>query len=145
MSAMAGVLAIDHGERKTGLAAADALRIAVRPLEVVRHGGEESALVARLAALLAELDVSTLLVGRPLNMDGSSGERAGATEALAGRLRERFPALRVVLHDERLTTKEAESLLRAEGYRGRELARRKDSWAALVLLRDWIASGEPVG
>jgi putative Holliday junction resolvase len=142
---MPGVLAIDHGDKKTGLAAADALRIAVRPLEVVRHEGSEEALVARLSALLAELDVSTLVVGRPVHMDGSVGQRALAVQALAGRLALRFPALSVVLHDERLTTKEAEGLLRAEGYRGRELARRKDSWAALVLLRDWIASGEPAG
>lgn len=142
---MAGVLAIDHGERKTGLAAADALRIAVRPLEVVRHGGSEPLLVRRLGELCDELAISTLLVGRPVHMDGTVGERARAVLALSERLARAFPAQRVVLHDEQLTTKAAESLLREEGYRGREIAARKDSWAALVLLRDWIASGEPAG
>lgn len=140
---MAGVLAIDHGDKKSGLAAADALRIAVRPLEVVRHGGALETLLARLARLLDELDVSTLVVGRPLHMDGSVGERARATDAFVQRLRERFPALTVVVHDERLTSKAAEELLREAGVPPRARGAQRDAWAALVLLRDWIASGEP--
>lgn len=140
---MGGVLAIDHGERKTGFAAADALRVAVRPLTVERHDGSQERLLARVAAFADELSLDTLLVGRPVQMHGRVGERARSVEAFARDLRQRFPALQVVLYDERLTTKEAESLLREEGFRGREIAERKDSWAALVLLRDWIASGEP--
>jgi putative Holliday junction resolvase len=142
---MGGVLAIDYGEKKSGFAAADALRISVRPLEVFRtseKGGEEE-LMAHVAALLEERDVSTLLVGLPLSMDGSESERTQATRAFSDRLQRRFPEQRTVLHDERLSTKEAESLLHEEGYRGKEIRERKDSWSALVTLRDWIAQGEP--
>ncbi|MEW6072541.1 MAG: Holliday junction resolvase RuvX [Planctomycetota bacterium] len=140
---MPGVLAIDYGEKKSGFAAADPLRIAVRPLETARVAGEE--LLAHVAHLLAERDVDTVLVGIPLEPDGSEGEGAAAVRAFVARLRARFPTLAVCVHDERLTTKEAESLLRAEGFRGREIASRRDSWSALVLLRDWIAAGEPRG
>ena len=63
--------------------------------------------------------------------------------AFIRRLAARFPELEVCAYDERLTTKEAENRLRALGYHGREIAVRKDSWSAKVLLEDWILSGEP--
>jgi putative Holliday junction resolvase len=61
----------------------------------------------------------------------------------AARLGARFPGLGLVLWDERLTTKAAEELLREAGFSGRRAKARKDSWSALVLLRDWLESGEP--
>jgi len=136
-----GVLAIDLGTKKSGFAYADALRIAVRPLETRR--GDEAATAAEIARLLDEYDVDTLLVGLPRNMDGSEGPRAQASHAFAERLRARFPGCAVVLHDESLTTKEAESRLREAGYRRNEIRQRKDSWSAWVLLDDWLRSGEP--
>jgi RNase H-fold protein (predicted Holliday junction resolvase) len=75
-------------------------------------------------------------------MDREESARAASVRRFTARLGERFPELEIELHDERLTTKEAEALLREEGYRGREIAARKDSWSALVLLRDWLASRE---
>ncbi len=144
MTAVGAVIAIDFGEKKSGFAVADPLRIAVHPLDTVRAGtGDE--LLAHIALLLDERDVDTLLVGMPFDMDGGSGPRAKAVEAFAARLRARFPRVAVVTFDERLTTKEAEDLLRREGYSGRRAKELKDGWSALVLLRDWIASGEPRG
>jgi putative Holliday junction resolvase len=140
---MASVIAIDHGEKKSGFAVADPLRIAVHALDQVALAGDGEELLDHVAGLLAERDVDTLLIGMPLHMDGSEGGRAAEVRAFAARLRERFPGVRVVFHDERLTTKEAEDLLRREGFTGREARERKDSWSALVLLRDWIESGEP--
>ena len=138
-----GVLAIDHGSKRSGFAAADALRIAVRPLETWEGPGDADALVDHVAELLEERDVDTVLVGFPFNMDGTAGPRAADVNAFLARLRARFPGLRVVAQDERLSTKEAEELLRAEGYDWRERKRLRDSWSALVILRDWIAAGEP--
>ena len=140
---MAGVIAIDFGERSIGLASADALRIALAPLEGVRLRGSEESLFERLTRLLEERDVSTFLVGMPLHLDGREGERAAAVRAFGERLRARFPAIELVLFDERMTTKEAESRLAEVGIRGRRAAPHKDSWSALVLLEDWIRSGEP--
>ena len=137
---MGGVLAIDYGEKKCGFASTDALHVAREPLGTVRHEGREETLLAHIQRLLAERDVSLVLVGLPLHADGTSGERARATLAFAERLRARFPGLDVRTWDERLTTKEAESRLRALGRRGREIAAERDSWSALVLLEDWLAS-----
>lgn len=135
---MGGVLAIDLGSRKSGFAYADPLRLAVRPLDVVRIDEEDRALVDHVAGLVEERDVDTLLVGMPLREGGFPSERQAAVERFVERLRRRFPDIAVRTHDEHLTTKEAEVLLFEAGYRGREAARRKDSWAALVLLREWL-------
>lgn len=140
---MGGVLAIDLGTRKTGFAVADPLRILAQPLEGAPLGEDAPELLDHVARLLAEREVDTLLLGMPLDAAGLPGPRAKAVQAFAARLRERFPHLAVVPWDERLTTKEAEALLFDAGYRGRRAKARRDSWSALVLLRDWMESGEP--
>jgi len=140
---MGAVLAIDVGTKKTGFAVADALRIIAQPLDGVRAGEDDPELLEHIAELLDERDVATFLVGLPRNMDGTEGGRAEAVRAFAARLALRFPRVAIVTWDERLTTKAAEELLREAGYGGRAAKERKDSWSALVLLRDWMESGEP--
>ncbi len=140
---MASVLAIDHGTKKTGFAVADPLRFAVHPIEQVTLPGESDELLAFIDGLMKERDVDTFLIGLPFNMDGTEGGRAGDVRTFADRLHKRFPKVEVLFWDERLTTKAAEDLLRNEGYTGRQAKDVKDSWSALVLLRDWIESGEP--
>ncbi len=140
---MGGVLAIDFGERTTGLASADALRIALDPLKAVRINGRVEILLAHVAKILEERNVTTLLVGMPFHMGGEAGSRVHAVRLLCQELRGRFPDLEVVTFDERLTTKEAEARLRELGYRSSAISSRKDSWSALVLLEDWVRSGEP--
>ena len=139
---MGGVLAIDYGSKKCGFASTDALRVSLQALEPLRHDGREELLLAHLARLLDERDVSVLLVGVPLQADGSAGERARAVLGFVERLRARFPRLRVVPWDERLTTKEAESRLREEGRRGRAVKDERDSRSAAILLEDWLRAGE---
>lgn len=140
---MAAVIAVDHGEKKTGFAVADPTRIVVAPLDPVQAGGTSAELLDYIGELLDERDVDTLLVGMPFNMDGTEGGRAKSVHAFLDVVRARFPKLTVVTWDERLTTKEAEALLRDAGHRGADAKARKDSWSALVLLRDWLESGEP--
>lgn len=143
MAAMGGVLAIDLGTKRTGFAFADALRILSQPLDVAHVPGEGPQLLAHVAGLLEERDVSTFLLGLPVSPGGGEGERATATRAFAARLGARFPGVEVILYDETLTTKEAEDLLREAGHHGADRKARRDSWSALVLLRDWMESGEP--
>jgi putative Holliday junction resolvase len=143
MSALSGVLAIDHGTKRTGFAAVDALRIAAVPLDAYTGAGDGPALLDHVARMLAERSIGVLLVGLPRNADGTEGARAADVRAFATRLAARFAAQSVVLHDEHLTTKAAEELLRDAGTRRADWKGRRDSLSALVLLRDWLASGEP--
>jgi putative Holliday junction resolvase len=138
-----GVLAIDPGTKKFGFAYADRLRIVKRALDPLRTEGDEALLFKHVATLIDERDVATILVGMPLHLSGEASEQGVLVQALVERIRARFPEQRVSTYDERLTTKEAESRLRDLGYSGREIRTRKDSWAALVLLEDWVLSGEP--
>jgi len=138
-----GVLAIDHGTKRTGFAVCDALRLVTQPLDPWHGDGNSPALVDHVAELCEERTIATFLVGFPFNMDRSVGPRAAEVKAFADHLARRFPAVAIVLYDERLTTKAAEDLLREAGYHGLERKARRDSWSALVLLRDWIESGEP--
>lgn len=138
-----GVLAIDHGTKRTGFAAVDALRIAAVPLDAYAGAGDGVALIEHVARLLDDRSVGVLLVGLPRNADGTEGARAAEVRAFAVRLAARFSDLAVVLHDEHLTTKAAEELLRESGTRRADWKGRRDSLSALVLLRDWLESGEP--
>ncbi|MSR61399.1 MAG: Holliday junction resolvase RuvX [Planctomycetes bacterium] len=137
---MGGVLSIDYGDKKCGFASADALRIACEPLGVLRHEGDAETLLAHIERLLAERNVTTLVVGLPLHMDGRPGRRVEVVQTFVARLRARFPNLEVHEWDERLTTKEAESRLREAGRRGKGIKAERDAWSALVLLEDWLAS-----
>jgi putative holliday junction resolvase len=145
MDRKAGVLAIDHGTKRVGFAVVDGLRIAPRALDPWRGPGGEPDLFRHVDALLADRDVSVLLIGLPLDMDGKEGPRSAEVRAFGQRVASRFPRLEVVFHDERLTTKAAEELLREIGADREERRARKDSFSALVILRDWIAAGEPRG
>lgn len=138
-----GVLAIDHGTKRTGFAVTDALRLAVFALDPFRGDGASADLVEHVASMCAERTITTFLIGFPYDADGGEGGRALDVRAFTERLRARFPNVEIVLYDERLTTKAAEELLRESGHHGNDRKSRRDSWSALVLLRDWIASGEP--
>ena len=136
-----GALGIDHGTKRTGFAATDAQRLLVTPLHAA-EGGDDGALTA-LSELLEERDVSHIIVGYPLNMDGTKGGRAKDVDGFIEALEARFPGLVVVRQDERLSTKEAEERLREAGHFGTARKHRRDAWSAAVLLEDWIAAGEP--
>lgn len=137
---MGGVLAIDYGQRKCGFASTDALRIAREPGGVVRHEGRDEVLLEHIARLLAERNVTTIVVGLPTRTDGRAGPQAVRVRAFVARLRERFPGLAIAELDERLTTKEAEARLRALGRSLREIRAERDAWSALVLLEDWLST-----
>ncbi len=141
--AKGGVLAIDHGTKRTGFAVSDALRLGVFALEPFHGDGGGTELVEYVARLCDERAIATFLVGFPYDATGGEGGRARDVRAFTERLGARFPGTEVVLYDERLTTKAAEDLLRESGHHGSERKARRDSWSALVLLRDWIDSGEP--
>lgn len=132
---------MDHGSKRTGFAATDAERLLVTPL-FAATGGDAGALDA-LDQLLGERDVSHVVVGYPLHMDGTKGGRAKDVDRFIEALRTRRPSLIVVRQDERLSTKEAEERLREAGHFGAARKERRDAWSAAVLLEDWIAAGEP--
>jgi putative Holliday junction resolvase len=138
------VIAIDPGTKRTGFAVADALRISCEPLETYAGDVTGDALFAHIDTFLDDRDVEAFVIGLPLNMDGSEGERAKAVRELAARLAARYPAVSIALQDERLSSKAAEELLRESGHhKWQDRRGKRDAMSALVILRDWIEAGEP--
>ncbi|HZD80184.1 MAG TPA: Holliday junction resolvase RuvX [Actinomycetota bacterium] len=129
------VLALDLGDARIGVAISDPERRLAVPLGTVRTGAPED--LKAVAGLVREHGVGLVVVGLPLTMAGERGVRAHHAERFAEALRA-FLAVPVVLHDERLSTVEAEGALRAAGIRGRERRRRVDRSAATVILQSYL-------
>lgn len=92
-----------------------------------------------IRALLAEHEVSRVVVGLPLNMDGTAGPQARAAEEFARQLHD-VSGIEVELFDERLTSFEAQERLKALPRRGKRRQRPIDAIAACVILEGWLQS-----
>ena len=134
------ILAIDYGDRAVGLAITDELRLTARPLTTIRRDRKSlQLLVAEIRRFVVEFDIVELVIGLPLNMDGSVGESAQRVMKLVERLRQEVT---IPIHtvDERLTSREADDRLRARGAGRNERRMRSDEYAALIILEDFLAS-----
>lgn len=128
------ILAIDPGERRIGVAAADlGLRVAI-PLTTIEGGPDAVEAVARL---VEEEGARALVVGLPLSLSGALGPQAQRAQALAGALAQRL-AVPVLTWDERLTSAEARRRLSSGG--GRRRKRDVDALAAAIILQAYLDS-----
>jgi putative Holliday junction resolvase len=128
-------LGVDHGARRIGLAYGDDIGVAT-PLPAI-SSEEQSKRWAGLAAVLTGRSITEVVLGHPINMDGSSGPKALEIEAFARRIRSEF-GLPVHLVDERLTTYEAESTIPPAKRRAARKTGLIDSMAATIILQDYL-------
>ena len=131
-------MALDYGERGVGVAISDELQLIARPLTTIRREKKRYAqVIERIRELVHENEVATLVVGLPLNMDGSRGAAVERVESFISDLR-RGVSIPIVTVDERLTSREADRILREMGVGLRERRARSDEYAASVILQDYI-------
>lgn len=133
-------VALDVGDKTIGVAASDELGWA-HPVRTIRRKNVESDL-EELAAILEERGATRIVVGLPINMDDTEGPRAAKTRRFADRLKARF-SLPIVLWDERLTTWEAERLLREAKASRQKRKDRVDAIAAQIVLTSYLDAGAP--
>ncbi len=127
------LIGIDPGTTTLGLALSDTTRLIASGLETIRRT-KFKADSARLLTLIDEHEVAGLVIGLPLNLDGSEGPRAQASKALARNL-SKLTALPILLWDERLSTVAAErTLLEADASRARR-GQVIDKLAATIILQ----------
>ena len=136
MPAPGRVLGLDLGDVRIGVAVSDDVRRVAVQLGTV-HVGRPPGELKAIAALVRDNDVTLIVVGLPLSLDGQRGPRAMHAEAFADGLRAAVP-VPIVLHDERLTTVEAERGLRDAGMRSRDRRAVVDAEAARILLQAWL-------
>lgn len=137
---MGRILAIDYGRKRTGIAVSDPLRIIAGGLTTV----DTRELERWLAQYFAENDVTTVVLGKPTQMNGQPSETWRFVEPLAARLRRAYPDKEIVFHDERFTSVMAHRTMLESGI-GRMARRDKalvDKISATIILQSYMENSE---
>jgi len=132
------ILALDLGKRRIGLAVSDELGITAQGLDTMERTNMREDL-SRLGRLVEERNVELILIGNPLRMNGLEGAQSGWVRQFADKL-ETFTGRPVRLWDERLTTVEAERVLRESGISREKRGRAVDRLAAVILLESYLST-----
>lgn len=132
------ILALDHGTVRIGVAVSDELGMIARPLEFIPAEPWES-FIARFNQLLAELQPVQIIVGLPRNMDGSIGPAAEKVRVFMDKLRETV-SVPMRTWDERLTTVQAQRMLRQAGHKAKDQKGKMDQTAAAIILQSFLDS-----
>lgn len=130
------LLGIDWGRARLGVAASDELELLAHPLETVPASSLDQ-VVDRLCRLAEQRGARGFVLGLPLNMDGSEGDSARTVRALSEKLAS-ASGRAVVLWDERLTSWQADMLLRGSKGPRRRAAGRQDQAAAALILQGYL-------
>lgn len=130
------ILALDVGKKRIGLAVSDELGLTAQGLETLQRNRIRDDL-SRLNELAKQLNIGTLLVGKPLHMSGDESRQSEYTREFADRLAQ-HTSLPVVFWDERLTSAEAERTLRETGASLDQKKKSVDRLAAVLLLDSYL-------
>lgn len=136
----ARVMALDVGTRRIGIAVSDPLGITAQGLETLQRKNKRQEF-EYLGRLIREYNVREIVVGLPLRMSGAEGTQAEKMQGFAEELRERF-GLPVHLWDERLTSAEANRLLRETNLSIEKRGKAVDRMAAVLILQGWLEARE---
>ena len=134
------IMALDYGDARTGVAISDLNGILCGETLVLNEWDAER-LAQRVSALARERGCGLILLGLPLNMDGSEGPRAEKARQFAALLRA-LDVPEVLLRDERRTSVEAHAILRANGWREKRHRQNVDAVAAQLILETFLGSVE---
>jgi putative Holliday junction resolvase len=133
------ILALDLGKKRIGLAMSDPLGITAQGLPTLQRTTIREDLAA-IEAIVRENDVKLILIGNPLNMSGSEGRQAAYTREFAERLA-KYTGVEIRFWDERLTSVEAERVLKQSGISIEKRAKAVDRLAAVILLGSFLDAG----
>lgn len=132
------ILGIDYGDVRIGLAISDLTGMIAQSLGVIQGRDEEKRL-SELDAYMKEYKPEAVVLGYPLNMNGTKGERAERSEAFAKVLEEKY-SVKVVLWDERLSSMAAHRTLEEAGISGKKRKGKVDPLAAAFILQGYLDS-----
>lgn len=135
------LLALDLGEKRTGAAISDEMRLTVRLLPAL-HQTNWKELLRAVSLIVRRFDAKELVIGLPLNLDGTEGT---AAQKARKRARDFELSLKLPVHlqDERLTSRAAEETLRATGRAGKDVQSLVDSYSAAIILNDFLERPVP--
>ena len=133
------ILGLDYGSKTVGVAITDPMGITVQPLKTIVRD-RESALrktLKEIQQIVEENDVEKIILGLPLNMNDTEGDRARFTREFAEKLRLRV-SVPIEFEDERLTTMEAAEILDESGVKRSKQKKVIDQVAAQLILEQYL-------
>ncbi len=131
------VLGIDLGSKRIGIATSDRSGTIATPYTVLLRCGSMGGDHRNIAKMVIEEEAEAVIVGLPLNIDGSEGKAAQAARVEAARMAT-VVGVPVHVHDERLTTVEADRVLMEQKMNAQARRRVVDKVAAAVMLQSWL-------
>ena len=131
------IMAIDYGDARTGIAISDALCM-LTGFTTVIHAYTPDKVAAAIKDLIAQHQVTELVMGFPRNMDGTEGPRAALYKEFAAQL-EQVTGMKPVMWDERRTTVDAHRILSQNNVRVKKRKNTVDAVAASLILEGYLA------
>lgn len=130
------IVGLDYGDVRTGVAVCDKYEMMAHDAGCVSADTFKKALAA-VSARVKELEAELIVVGNPINMDGSSGWRSDKCKAFAAELSE-LTGIPYEMYDERLTTVSAHKILNENNVRGKKRKATVDTLSARLILEDYL-------
>lgn len=133
------ILGLDYGSKTVGVAMTDALGMTVQPYKTIQRDRESKLrqTLSEIAEIVEQYQIEKIVMGLPLNMDDTEGDRAAKTRDFAEKLKLRV-AVPIEFTDERLTTIEAEEILDQSGIPRSEQKKVIDQVAAQLILEQYL-------
>ena len=133
------LLGLDFGSKTVGVAVSDPLGLTATAIEIVRRQSPNKLrkTLARIEEIIKEYDIDTIVLGYPVMLDGTAGERVEKTKEFATML-ERRTGKEIIFQDERLTTVEAYEIMDLMGIKKEDRYDYVDMIAAKVILEDYL-------
>ena len=136
------ILGIDYGDARVGISITDPLGITAQGFETIHHEGNDKVVLKRLEDLIKEYNVTTIVIGMPINMNGTKTERAEVTEKFIHKMKCKFGKIPIERIDERLTTVEAHktmNFLNVNKHKKRNIV---DTISAVYILETYLKKNE---
>ncbi len=130
------IMCLDLGQRRTGVAVSDMLGYTAQPVGIIESKGLQQD-IEKIKQLIKEKEVFRLVIGYPLNLDGSEGAKAKAVREQYEKIKESVDC-ETVLFDERLSTKQAERMLDMENVGWKKRKNVVDVMAAQIILQNYL-------
>lgn len=131
------VMGIDYGMSKVGIAVNDELNITAMPITTIIHKGNEKILFCEIEKYIKEYNIKKIVVGMPLNMNGTKGERVESTKKFIDKIIHKFN-IQVDTIDERLTTMYSNRILNELGVKSKKKKKVEDTMSAVYILQNYI-------
>lgn len=132
------ILGIDYGDARVGIAITDPLGITAQGLETIHHKGNDKIVLKRLEELLKNYEISEFVIGMPINMNGTQGERVEKTKKFIHKLKCKFNTISIKTIDERLTTVAAYKTMNFLDVKPKEKKNLVDTISAVYILEMYI-------